>query len=314
MKAARMLPLDEVKARLSGPIATVRTPYDRRGDIDWEGLRACVEFDLAAGSPAIVVTAGDSHLVAMSDQEIGQVARAVVECVNGRALTVVADRWYDTKQAVAFAGYAREIGADMVMVLPPDWGASSTPESLADHYAEVAKTMPVVLVTAVFGPRGIDFGLNTLKAVLARTDNVLSVKDDVCGAFSAKMCSLVHDRMHVWAGGQKRNHMLMLPYGCDGYLSTFLTFKPEVAHRYWAAIQGGDLSAAAAIVRDVDMPFFDLICGMTGGFDAGIHGVMEIFGLCGRWRPRPYHSLTDVEMEDLRAFFTTGPGAGALCG
>ena len=304
-----MITLDEVKARMSGPIATVGTPYDRHGDIDWAGLRACVEFDLSAGSAGIVVTAGDSHLFAMSDREIGEIARFVVECVDGRALTVVADRQYDTKQAVEFAGFAREIGADMMMVLPPDWGASSTPETLSDHYAEVAKTMPVMIVTAVFGPRGIDFGLNTLKAVLAKTDNVLSVKDDVCGAFSAKMCSLVHDRMHVWAGGQKRNHMLMLPYGCDGYLSTFIMFMPEVVHRYWVAIRTGDMPTASAIIRDIDIPFFDLVCGLPGGFDAGIHGVMELFGLCERWRPRPYHSLTDAEMEPLREFFATGPGA-----
>jgi hypothetical protein len=40
---------------------------------------------------------------------------------------------------------------------------------------------------------------------------------------------------------------------------------------------------------------------LEGSFDAGIHGLSEIVGNHGRWRRRPYHSLTDAQMEDLRS-------------
>ncbi len=42
--------------------------------------------------------------------------------------------------------------------------------------------------------------------------------------------------------------------------------------------------------------------GFTGGFDAALHGILELYGLAGRWRPGPYHSLTDAEMERLAGF------------
>jgi hypothetical protein len=32
------------------------------------------------------------------------------------------------------------------------------------------------------------------------------------------------------------------------------------------------------------------------------HGAQEIFGIAGRWRRGPYHSLSDAEMEQLRGF------------
>ena len=50
------------------------------------------------------------------------------------------------------------------------------------------------------------------------------------------------------------------------------------------------------------MPYFDYIVGLKGGFDAGMHGVYELFGLAQRWRRKPYYSLNDREMEDLKGF------------
>jgi dihydrodipicolinate synthase/N-acetylneuraminate lyase len=99
------------------------------------------------------------------------------------------------------------------------------------------------------------------------------------------------------------------PYGCDGYLSSFLSFHPATAHRYWQAIETGDLSAAQTVIRDIDMPFFDYIMGVEGGFDAAIHGILELIGVAGRWRPPPYHSLTDSQMEELDDFLR---GLGVL--
>jgi len=92
------------------------------------------------------------------------------------------------------------------------------------------------------------------------------------------------------------------PCGCDGYLSSFLSCHPATAYRYWEAIETGDLSVAKAIIRDVDMPFFDHIKRIEGGFDAAVHGILELIGVAGRWRPLPYHSLTDPQMEQLADF------------
>ncbi len=80
---------------------------------------------------------------------------------NG-AMVVAADRHSATGQSVAFAKYVREIGADVLMVLPPDWAASCTPRSFVEHYAAVAEQIPVMVVTGVFIPRGMSFGLETL--------------------------------------------------------------------------------------------------------------------------------------------------------
>ena len=289
-----------IRQSLTGPVASIRTPFEKDGSIDYDGLRRAIDFNIEAGSKTILLTAGDSHYVALSDEEISEVTRVTVAHTGRRALVVAADRCFSTRRALAFADYCRGIGVHVLMLMPPDWGASCTPETLSAYYTHVAEQIPVMVVTNVFIPRGEAFGLRTIEKTLVATNHVVAIKDDMCGVFARKMCLLVHDRWAVFAGGQKQNHMNMHPYGCDGYLSTFITFRPAIAHRYWAAIESANLAAAAAVIRDYDIPFFDWVMGMPGGFDAGIHGVLELFGICKRWRRPPYYSLNDADMERLR--------------
>lgn len=292
----------EIRQKLTGPIASVRTPFNMDGSLDLDGLRRMVDFSISAGSQAIMVTHGDSLFSLMTDDEIALVNKVVTEHVAGRAVVCAATDIWNTSKSVEFAKYGQEIGCDILMALPPDWGHSCTPDTLAEHYTAVAQHIPVMLVTNIFIPRGIAFGLDTLKAVMQATDGVIAVKDDMCNDFARKMALLVHDQWAVIAGGQKQHHLNTWPYGCDGYLSTFLTFKPEVAWQYWRAIQSNDISEAQRVIKEYDMPYFDFIMGLTGGFDAGMHGVYELFGLAQRWRRKPYYSLNDEEMERLSEF------------
>ncbi len=287
----------ELRARLSGPMPSLKTPFNRDGSIDFDGLRNLIDCNLAAGAKALMLTAGDSHYVALSEQEIAEVTLATIQHTAGRALVIAADRYYHTTQAIRFAEFARQAGADLLMVMPPDWGGSCTPATLAEHYRAVATVMPVMLVSNVFIARGPKFGLDTLRLVLDATDQVVAIKDDMCGEFARKMSLLVQDRWAVVSGGQKQNHLNNHPYGCDGYLSTLITFKPEIAHAYWQAITANHLLEARRIIRDFDFPFFELLMGLPGGFNAGIQAMLELKGIAGRWRRKPYHSLSDQELE-----------------
>ena len=259
-----------------------------------------IDFDIEAGARILVLTAGDSHYEILSDEEIGEVTRAVMKHVRGRVPVVAADRRYSTRQVEAFAHECRELGVSMLMVLPPDWGTSCSPETLAEHYAVVANELPVMLVTNLFIPRGHAFAMDTVERTLDASPGVVAIKDDMGGRIAQELCARFGKRCAIWAGGRKQNHLLMAPFGACGYLSTFLTFQPKVAHQYWSAWEAGRLGEVTEIISKVDMPFFDLITQTRGGFDAAIHGIYELYGLAQRWRPAPYVSLTDPELEALR--------------
>ena len=294
---------EKIRQSLTGPIMSICSPFLPAGDVDFEGLQNIIDFGINAGSKTMLLTAGDSHYVCLSDQEIAQITKITCQQTAGRAMVVAADRYHSTARAIEFAKYAAEHGAEVLMCLPPDWGASCTPQSLADHYHQVSRHIPVMIVTNVFNSRGIEFGLKTLQLTLEQADGVVAIKDDMCGEFGRRMAMLVHDSWAVMSGGEKQNHIAIWPYGCDGYLSTFMSFKPEISHHYWQAIQANDLTAAIQVIKDYEIPFNDFTETLTGTSDAAMHGALELFGLAKRWRRKPYYSLNDQEMERLADFF-----------
>lgn len=301
---ATRLSRDEIRAALTGPIWSIYTPFLRDGSIDYTGLRQQIDFTIAAGCKTVLLTAGDSHYIILSDQEIAEITKAVIAYTASRAMVVVAARTYGTPQAVEFAEFARDSGADVFMVLPPDWGNSSTPETLTEHYATIAERIPVMLVTNVFIPRGVEFGLSTLRLCLERVGNIVAIKDDFCGQFGRKMALLVHDRWAVFTV-LKQNHLDLHPYGCDGYLSLLVGCRPDLSRLYWKNFQAGDLASARRIISDYEMPLLDYLIALPGSWDAGAHGLLELFGLSPRWRRKPYYSLSDAEMEQLKAKLQT---------
>lgn len=295
-----MKDLDRVRKYLSGPIASVGTPFDREGNIDFNALRNIVEFIIAADSGTILLTFGDSLFTLLTDKEIAEVTRVVVEQNAGRKMVVAAGNWW-TGESIRFAGYCKEIGVDVYMPLPPNWVGSCTVQTLVDHFTQVSKVMPVMVVTAL--APGVAVPLETIRILTEQENGIVAIKDDITGGYGRRLASIVEGRWTLLSGGRKENHLDVMPYAADAYLSIFMRFKPEVAHRYWDALKQNNLSEAVGIIRKYDIGFLDFAASIGADFDAVIHGSMEIFGISERWRRMPYYTLTDAQMEKLRDFY-----------
>ena len=242
---------------------------------------------LDAACRTTMLTAGNSHFHCMSDREITDMATVVTDHTAGRALVVAADWCSSSRTALRdrTARHCAGIGVDVLMVRPPDWdGTSTTVDSLVAHYDAIAQHIPVMLVTNLFASRGEP---QFLEAIRDRVTNVVAVKDDLGGAFAQQLCLSVHDRCAVFSGGGFRAHLNMLPFGCDGFMSPFMSFQPRVAQDYWAAIEAGDMAKALRIYREIEVPLEQHMRGLPGGRDAALHGLFELRGIAGRWRRSP---------------------------
>jgi len=294
-----MLIREEVRHALTGPMMSLSTPFLPDGEIDYPGIRRIIDFTIDAGSKAIILTQGDSLYTILTDEEVAELTKFVAEYTAGRAMVVAADRSWWTGKEVAFAKYAREVGADMLMVLPPDWARSCTADTFVEHYAAVAEHIPVMVVTNLFGQHSLSMSLEVFERLRDEVEGIYAVKDDLPEHFGSRLGPLVHDRWAVLASGTKRKVLNSVLYGCDGYMSCFILFKPSVCRDFWAAVEANDLVRARRIVKDYDLPFWNILEQFPGSVDAGIHGILELAGLAQRWRRRPYYSLNDEEMEKL---------------
>ncbi len=297
-----MKSLDEIRHALSGPIASVSTPFTREGRIDFKGLRNFVDYVIAAGSRTVLLTYGDSLYSLLSDEEVAEVTKAVVEHTAKRALVVAADRIWWTGKTVEFAGYCRNLGADMLMVLPPDWSQGCTVETLVGHYGQVAQQIPVMVVTNFLAKWPLPRSLELLCRLRDQVPGILAVKDDVCGELGRHLGLIVHDQWAVFASGTKQAILNNIPFGCDGYLSSLIYIEPNIPRIFWRAVMAKDDVGIRRIISEVDIPYWKFMDSFPGSFDAVVHGILEAKGLTQRWRRPPYYSLDDREMERVFEF------------
>lgn len=290
------------KARVAGPIVSINTPFLKSGDIDYHGLASFIDFAIDAGSKCVLFTPGDSLYCVLTDEEVFGLTKFAGEQIKNRALFLAsADCWW-TEKTAAFARFARKAGADATLVFPPNRG--STVRDMVGYFKTVSEHLPVFLLSASLAPLGVKGALEVVRILLDEAPNVVGLKEDYGPEFIRPACLLAREKWAIFAGGQKQTHMDMVPYGVDGYMSIFMTFKPEISQRYWAAVESNNLSAGATIIRDYDMPTIDfLYTQFTAGGDAGQHGMLELAGICQRWRRKPLSDLSDEEMEKLRSFF-----------
>ena len=53
--------LDEIRFHLTGPLASVKLPFTKDSEVDYDGLRNFIDASIIGGSRSIILTAGDSH-------------------------------------------------------------------------------------------------------------------------------------------------------------------------------------------------------------------------------------------------------------
>ncbi len=288
----------KIRHALAGPVASIPTPFLSDGEIDYPTIGKMIDFQIANKLKMIFLTPGNSHYNCMSETEMYEMCRFVTKYTNKRVPVCACNFSQGIRQTLDFAKFAVECGTDLILPFPPNWANSMTADTLTDYYVEVAEIIPIMLIFSPLG--GTELGITSMEKALDRTDNIVAIKDDSCTAISRKMTIACRERSAIFAGGQKQHYLNIRPYGADGYLSTIAMFKPEIAWDFWNAITLGEDKIAMNIVEKIDMPMFELLIGLPGSFDAGIHAIMEMYGFGSRTRRAPYYNLSDQEFEKLQ--------------
>ncbi len=102
-----------------GSFAIPMTPYDDRNRIDEDVLRAEIDFCVECGVGGIVVPVMVSEFQALSEDERRLMIRVPVEASAGRVPVVANVAGINTAQAVGYACYAQQVGAQGVIAMPP---------------------------------------------------------------------------------------------------------------------------------------------------------------------------------------------------
>jgi dihydrodipicolinate synthase/N-acetylneuraminate lyase len=138
--------------RYQGVFPVVPTTFTADGSLDLTSQKRCVDFMIDAGSHGLCILANFSEQFLIADDERELLTRTVLEHVAGRVPVIVTTTHFSTKVCAERSRRAQDMGAAMVMVMPPYHGATfRVPESqIHAFYAGVsdAITIPIMVQDA----------------------------------------------------------------------------------------------------------------------------------------------------------------------
>lgn len=163
--------------KYSGIWPVAPTPFTETGALDLDGMKRVIDCMIDQGVDGICILANFSEQFLLSDEERDVLTRLCLEHVAGRAPVIVTCSHFATDIVVARAKQAAELGAAMIMLMPPYHGAlmRGTPDQTFTQFkAAGAVGIPIMVQDAPLS--GVELGVDLLVRMAREIEAVTCFK------------------------------------------------------------------------------------------------------------------------------------------
>ncbi len=208
--------------------------------VDYDKFAAHCDFLITNGCRGVGPNGSLGEYSSLTDAERRQVVKVAVETVAGRGLVVAGVHGVGWHQAQQWAQYAKEDGADGVLLLPPTIYRANRGE-IIEHYTRVNEVgLPIMLYNNPFDTK-VDLTPDLI-AELYELENVVAVKE-----FSADIRRVLEIKercdIDVIAGA---DDLLFesLVVGATGWFAGYPNAFPQEAVEIYDLVQAGKIADA----------------------------------------------------------------------
>ena len=232
--------------KFAGSYVALVTPFQADGSVDFAKLRELVSWHLAQGTDGIVALGTTGESSTMSHEEDDEVARCIIETVNGRIPVIVGAGSNCTQTQLEKSRKYHDLGADGLLLITPYYNKAND-EGMYRHFATVADAVdtPVILYN-VPGRTGCAIS-PACCARLAKHPNIAGIKEASGNiSYTAKIARLLSDDFCMFSGNDDMIVPVMSLGGC-GVISVWANICPKECHDLVAAFAAGDVATARAM-------------------------------------------------------------------
>ena len=259
-----------------GSLTALITPF-KDGRIDESAFCRFVEWQIGEGTHGIVPVGTTGESPTLSHDEHKRIVKLAVETAKGRAPVIAGAGSNATSEAVELARFAKQVGADAVLVVTPYYN-KPTQEGLFQHYKAVndAADIPIIIYN-IPGRSVIDMSVATM-ARCFELKNVVGVKDATANLARASQQRTAMGPEFNMLSGEDATALGFMAHGGHGCISVTSNIAPRLCADFQNACIGGDFRRALAL-QDRLMPLHEvLFCESNPG---PVKYAAWRLGLCG---------------------------------
>jgi dihydrodipicolinate synthase/N-acetylneuraminate lyase len=210
--------------RYQGVFPVVPTIFKESGELDLTSQKRCVDFMIDAGSQGLCILANFSEQFSISDDERDLLTREILEHVAGRVPVIVTTTHYGSLICAQRSKRAQDLGASMVMVMPPYHGATiRVPEpNIYEFFKKVSDAIDIPIMIQDAPVSGTTLSAAFLAKMATEIANVSYFKIETAGAASKlrELIKLAGDAIEgPWDGEEAITLLPDLEAGCTGAMT-----------------------------------------------------------------------------------------------
>ncbi len=242
--------MEQVKIpRHRGIYPVVPTTFADNGELDLPSQKRCVDFMIDAGSNGLCILANFSEQFALSDGERDLLTSTMLEHVAGRVPVIVTTTHFSTKVCAERSRRAQDLGAAMVMVMPPYHGATIrvAEGKILEFFAALSAAIDIPIMIQDAPVAGTPLPAALLAKMAREIQHVAYFKIETPGA-TAKLRELIRLGGEAvegpWDGEEGITLLPDLDAGATGSMTG--GGYPDGMRRIFDAFARGEREAAAA--------------------------------------------------------------------
>lgn len=284
---------------LTGLVAATFTPFDARGEVNFELIPRIADYLVDTGVSGIYICGSTGEGPSLTTEERKAVAQAYVDATRNRMRTVVHVGHSSIKDAVELSAHAKTIGAHAISAIAPYYFKPETVGQLIDFYREIAAAaaeLPFYYyhIPALTGV-AID-PLEFLQAAGSEIPNLRGIKYTDSNLSTLNLCQTLDDGSYDVLFGRDEMLLSSLVSGVKGAVGSTYNLAPCLYRRIIHCYEAGDLEGA----RDWQQTAVRMIKAIVSvGGESAIKYPMHRHGLdCGQ-RRLPMKQLSEADKKAI---------------
>lgn len=241
------------KRPYAGAWPVAPTPFTDTGDVDLDGMKRVLDCMVDQGVDGLCILANFSEQFLLTDEERATLTRLCLEHLDGRVPTIVTCSHFSTRIVLDRVRQAKELGAAMIMLMPPYHGAlmKGTEGQTYDQFARAADIgLPIMVQDAPLA--GVTLTVPFLARMAKEVENISYFKIEMPQT-ADKLRALIDAAggsiEGPFDGEESITLMADLDAGATGTMSSALL--PDLIKPVVTAHAAGDRAGAAAKYAEI---------------------------------------------------------------
>ena len=240
-------------AIFEGSAVALVLPMFDDGSIDYEGYKRQVQRMIDAGVQALFVNGTTAETATIHINDEFKLLDITMELAKGTGVKVICGAGSnDTQTALKKARYAKEKGADAILVVTPYYNKTSQ-RGLIAHYTTIADAVDIPMILYnVPGRTGLNIQVDTV-VELAKHKNIVAMKDATDNiAYAMEILNKTQDLDFDLYSGCDDNILPFMAAGGKGVISVTSNLYPRQVEKLTQLILNGNLKEAQKLAYALD--------------------------------------------------------------